>query len=310
MTIPPPIDGNNVPGDPISRAAQEGLLAVAAIMDPSNARGMPPAASAPPPGKRSAEPSEGVPGDDQAQAKRPRLVHAEDNDPSPPPVSYDSGDTVPTSGSASEAASEGGGAVTTESTEAPAHTEAKKAELPTEGSGAEDEGEESQRFMEYECGYCGQCKVSTSSGADGRVRIRCECGGKHRDKQARMHAKWIARPGKGGTQQELKGRMRAQWRQVRREPTEAEAMLLQAYALSPAMQHLLPAICAGLPMVSGGPGMPPGPNMGLSPALLPSLAMLAQLQTPMAGGAPLVPPQSMPFIPWNPTEAPQRPRIP
>ena len=35
----------------------------------------------PPPGKRSAEPSEGVPGDDQAQGKRPRLVHAEDKRP-------------------------------------------------------------------------------------------------------------------------------------------------------------------------------------------------------------------------------------
>jgi len=43
---------------------------------------------------------------------------------------------------------------------------------------------------EYECGYCGERKVSTSTGGDGRVRIRCECGGKHGDQKARMHAKW------------------------------------------------------------------------------------------------------------------------
>ena len=43
---------------------------------------------------------------------------------------------------------------------------------------------------EYECGYCGERKVSTSTGGDGRVRIRCECGGKHGDRKARMHAKW------------------------------------------------------------------------------------------------------------------------
>ena len=43
---------------------------------------------------------------------------------------------------------------------------------------------------EYECGYCGERKVSTSTGGDGRVRIRCECGGKHGDLKARMHAKW------------------------------------------------------------------------------------------------------------------------
>jgi len=43
---------------------------------------------------------------------------------------------------------------------------------------------------EYECGYCGERKISTSTGGDGRVRIRCECGGKHGDLKARMHAKW------------------------------------------------------------------------------------------------------------------------
>merc|ERR1719198_2087998 len=46
------------------------------------------------------------------------------------------------------------------------------------------------QYLEYECGYCKVRKVSTSTGGDGRVRIRCECGGKHNDGQPRMHAKW------------------------------------------------------------------------------------------------------------------------
>lgn len=48
------------------------------------------------------------------------------------------------------------------------------------------------RAMEpwYACGYCGVKKTSCSTGKDGRVRIRCECGGKHRDGKARMHANW------------------------------------------------------------------------------------------------------------------------
>eukprot|EP00656_Telonema_subtile_P028640 TRINITY_DN311_c0_g1_i1.p1 TRINITY_DN311_c0_g1~~TRINITY_DN311_c0_g1_i1.p1 ORF type:complete len:656 (+),score=113.20 TRINITY_DN311_c0_g1_i1:115-2082(+) len=46
------------------------------------------------------------------------------------------------------------------------------------------------QYLEYECGYCNVRKVSTSTGGDGRVRIRCECGGKHSDGQPRMHAKW------------------------------------------------------------------------------------------------------------------------
>ena len=71
-----------------------------------------------------------------------------------------------------------------------------KLQPATEGGAGEQRG---GQYMEYECGYCGQCKVSTSSRADGRVRIRCECGGKHRDNKARMHTKWIARPGQGGT---------------------------------------------------------------------------------------------------------------
>jgi len=46
------------------------------------------------------------------------------------------------------------------------------------------------QYLEYQCGYCKVNKVSTSTGGDGRVRIRCECGGKHQDGQPRMHAKW------------------------------------------------------------------------------------------------------------------------
>lgn len=46
------------------------------------------------------------------------------------------------------------------------------------------------RFLEYQCGYCGERKISTSAGGDGRVRIRCDCGGKHSDGEPRMHAKW------------------------------------------------------------------------------------------------------------------------
>jgi len=77
-------------------------------------------------------------------------------------------------------------------------------------------------YMEYECGYCFTHKVSTSSGSDGRVRIRCECGGKHQDKVARMHAKWVALPSKGGqSQQDLRKRMRAQWNVPLDEEAEA-----------------------------------------------------------------------------------------
>ena len=46
------------------------------------------------------------------------------------------------------------------------------------------------RYLEYECGYCKVRRVSTSIGGDGRVRIRCDCGGKHQDRKPRMHAKW------------------------------------------------------------------------------------------------------------------------
>jgi len=50
----------------------------------------------------------------------------------------------------------------------------------------------------YQCGYCQSIKTSSSAGADGRVRIRCECGGKHQDGKSRMHANWnplASRPG-------------------------------------------------------------------------------------------------------------------
>lgn len=40
----------------------------------------------------------------------------------------------------------------------------------------------------YACSYCGRLKASTSTGQDGRIRIRCECGGKHGDGSERMHA--------------------------------------------------------------------------------------------------------------------------
>jgi len=46
------------------------------------------------------------------------------------------------------------------------------------------------RVMKYSCGYCGQVKVSASAGINGRVRIRCDCGGKNRDNIPRMHAMW------------------------------------------------------------------------------------------------------------------------
>ena len=42
----------------------------------------------------------------------------------------------------------------------------------------------------YACGYCGERKESASCGKDGRVRIRCKCGGRYADGQNRMHAHW------------------------------------------------------------------------------------------------------------------------
>ena len=52
----------------------------------------------------------------------------------------------------------------------------------------------------YICDYCQRHKLSASSGQDGRVRIRCVCGGKHGDNTPRMHAKWTMAP--AGTQHE------------------------------------------------------------------------------------------------------------
>jgi len=46
----------------------------------------------------------------------------------------------------------------------------------------------------YVCNYCKRHKPSASKGQDGRVRIRCECGGRHRDGTSRMHAQWSAAP--------------------------------------------------------------------------------------------------------------------
>ena len=58
----------------------------------------------------------------------------------------------------------------------------------------------------YTCGYCGRyaffssalfahfsdsCKVSATS-QNGRVRIRCNCGGMHRDGTSRLHGMWTA----------------------------------------------------------------------------------------------------------------------
>ena len=62
-----------------------------------------------------------------------------------------------------------------------------------------------ERGKEYICGHCGACIISNSApgmpvalvttmtqgcawaAADGKVQIRCECGGKHQDGTSRMH---------------------------------------------------------------------------------------------------------------------------
>ena len=54
----------------------------------------------------------------------------------------------------------------------------------------------------YACDYCQRHKLSASSGQDGRVRIRCICGGKHGDNTPRMHAKWTMVP--AGTRTNIK----------------------------------------------------------------------------------------------------------
>lgn len=62
------------------------------------------------------------------------------------------------------------------------NTDEKPAKKSKDNSGC------SEGWIDYQCSYCGSIKTSTSAGADGRVRIRCECGGKHRDNRPRMHA--------------------------------------------------------------------------------------------------------------------------
>eukprot|EP00656_Telonema_subtile_P056321 TRINITY_DN8967_c0_g1_i2.p1 TRINITY_DN8967_c0_g1~~TRINITY_DN8967_c0_g1_i2.p1 ORF type:complete len:241 (-),score=22.22 TRINITY_DN8967_c0_g1_i2:45-767(-) len=44
--------------------------------------------------------------------------------------------------------------------------------------------------QKYLCGYCANVRTSASACGDGRVRIRCNCGGKHKDGTLRMHANW------------------------------------------------------------------------------------------------------------------------
>jgi len=44
--------------------------------------------------------------------------------------------------------------------------------------------------QDYICGYCGIHRTSASACSDGRVRIRCDCGGVRQDKIPRMHAHW------------------------------------------------------------------------------------------------------------------------
>lgn len=75
---------------------------------------------------------------------------------------------------------------------------------PSRGVTAQDFGDAPRRNMQdtctlgptahaaYQCGYCGITKLSTSAGGDGRVRIRCDCGGRRLDGKPRMHAMWRA----------------------------------------------------------------------------------------------------------------------
>ena len=44
--------------------------------------------------------------------------------------------------------------------------------------------------QDYICGYCGIHRTSASACSDGRIRIRCDCGGVRQDKVPRMHAHW------------------------------------------------------------------------------------------------------------------------
>lgn len=61
------------------------------------------------------------------------------------------------------------------------------------------------KVTRYQCGYCGSIKTSCSQSADGRVRIRCGCGGQHRDNRNRLHATWAVVKNKPVTQPCLTG---------------------------------------------------------------------------------------------------------
>jgi len=63
--------------------------------------------------------------------------------------------------------------------------------------------------IQYKCGYCGRIKTSLSTGQDGRVRIRCECGGKHNDSNPRMHAMWHRHESKRSRSNHVEGSARS-----------------------------------------------------------------------------------------------------
>jgi hypothetical protein len=70
--------------------------------------------------------------------------------------------------------------------------EAENARLK-KGKRTHDQAEQGhqQTGMLFSCRYCKRKKWSNSCNAqDGRVRIRCECGGKNNDGKPRQHAKW------------------------------------------------------------------------------------------------------------------------
>ena len=80
--------------------------------------------------------------------------------------------------------------------------EAKNEELEAEnarlkkGKRTHDQAEQGhqghqQTGILFSCRYCKKKKWSNSCNAqDGRVRIRCECGGKNKDGNPRQHAMW------------------------------------------------------------------------------------------------------------------------
>lgn len=49
----------------------------------------------------------------------------------------------------------------------------------------------------FRCNYCGKLKQSSCKPSDGRVRIRCMCGGKHKDGESRLHTHWSEVPPPG-----------------------------------------------------------------------------------------------------------------